>query len=87
MGGLFRAPKPVVVAPTATADPTPVVASPSPEAAAQTARADNQLRARRGLAGTIATSARGVLEEKPPAATAPALAPGLAGARKTLLGE
>ena len=90
MGGLFRAPKPVVVAPTATADSTPA-ASPSPEAVAQTARAENQQRARRGLAGTIATSARGVLEERPAAATVPALAPGLApglaGARKTLLGE
>ncbi|WP_159996652.1 hypothetical protein [Roseomonas sp. 18066] len=89
MGGLFRAPKPVVVVPTATADPTPAAAT-SPEAAAQTARADSQQRARRGLAGTIATSARGVMEEAPAApvpALAPGLAPGLAGGRKTLLGE
>jgi hypothetical protein len=91
MGGLFRAPKPVVVVPTAPADPPPA-AAPSPEAVAQTARLDSQGRARRGLAGTIATSARGVLEEGP-AAAAPALLPqgpglaGLAGARKTLLGE
>ena len=77
MGGLFRAPKPVVVrtepVPTTSASP-----APSPEAVAQTARLDSQERARRGLAGTIATSARGVLEPLPP---------GLAGSRKTLLGE
>ncbi|EFH13244.1 hypothetical protein [Teichococcus cervicalis] len=75
MGGLFRAPKPVVV----RTEPVPASPpAPSPEAVAQTARLESQDRARRGLAGTIATSARGVLEPLPP---------GLAGSRKTLLGE
>ncbi|PHK95881.1 hypothetical protein CR162_05965 [Pseudoroseomonas rhizosphaerae] len=77
MGGLFRAPKPVVVTPTTPAEPPP--AGPTPEAAAQADRAENQTRSRRGLAGTITTSARGVLDAAPAA--------GLAGARKTLLGE
>ncbi|HWL81361.1 MAG TPA: hypothetical protein VNR89_10425 [Roseomonas sp.] len=76
MGGLFRAPKPVVV--TATEPVASPPAGPNPDAAEQTARTENQERSRRGLAGTIATSARGVLEPLPP---------GLAGARKTLLGE
>ncbi|MFC3126821.1 hypothetical protein ACFOD4_17285 [Pseudoroseomonas globiformis] len=76
MGGLFQAPKPVVVTP---AQPVAApAAGPTPEAAAQAARQENQERARRGVAGTIATSARGVLEPAPA---------GLAGARKTLLGE
>jgi len=76
MGGLFRAPKPVVV--TATEPVASPPAGPTPEVAEQTARQQNQERSRRGLAGTIATSARGVLEPLPA---------GLAGARKTLLGD
>ena len=58
-------------APPATATPAAVAAT------AQAARLENQDRAKRGLAGTIATSERGVL-----AAAAPLAAP-----RKTLLGE
>ncbi len=81
MGGLFQAPKPVV---TATQTNTAVQAA-SEKAAAAEATADEAAaqarqraldRARRGLAGTIATSARGVL----------APAPGTA-VRKNLLGE
>lgn len=76
MGGLFRAPKPVVVTP-AQPVATPA-ASPAPEVAAQAARTEARERSRRGLPGTIATSARGVLEAAPS---------GLSGARRTLLGE
>jgi len=75
MGGLFRAPKPVVVTPT---QPAAAPAGPTPEAAGQTARQENQQRSQRGLAGTVNTSARGVLE---------ALPSGLASGRKNLLGE
>ncbi|EHM03328.1 hypothetical protein HMPREF9946_00290 [Acetobacteraceae bacterium AT-5844] len=76
MGGMFKAPKPTVV--TAAEPPPAPVATPATVAAAgQTARLENQDRARRGLVGTIATSERGVLEA----------APRLAAGRKTLLGE
>lgn len=72
MAGLFRAPKPVV------APPQPVAPTPEPAAASaranETARTEN--RARQGIAGTIATSARGVLAPLPIAVT-----------RKSLLGE
>ena len=79
MGGLFSAPKPKIVdAPKPAAAPDPAVAA-APEAAAQAAgaeaRAENGARAARGIAGTVATSSRGVLEQLP----------GLA--RKSLLGE
>lgn len=77
MGGLFRAPKPVVVTAAQTVA-TPKTAAPDSEAAAQTARLESRERSRRGLPGTIATSARGVLDAAPS---------GLAGSRKTLLGE
>lgn len=72
----MKAPKPVVV--TASPPPAaPATAAPAAVAAtAQAARLENQDRAQRGLAGTIATSDRGVLSPAP-----------LAGARKTLLGE
>ena len=84
MGGLFSAPKPKTVAP-----PQPEVApvttpasaaaaatdSPAAQAAGEEARAENRARAARGIAGTVATSSRGVLEQLP----------GLA--RKSLLGE
>ncbi|KAA2214352.1 hypothetical protein [Teichococcus oryzae] len=76
MGGLFQAPKPVVV--TASEPVAPQPPGPPPEAAALAARQQNQERSRRGMAGTITTSARGVLDAGPA---------GLAGARKTLLGE
>lgn len=79
MGGLFSAPKPkTVAAPQPAAAPDPAVAA-APEAAAQAAgeeaRAENRARAARGIAGTVATSSRGVLEQLP----------GLA--RKSLLGQ
>ncbi len=79
MGGMFSAPKPKIVpAPQPPAAPEPAVAA-APEAAAQAAgaeaRAENRARAARGIAGTVATSSRGVLEQLP----------GLA--RKSLLGE
>lgn len=81
MGGLFQAPKPVV---TAT-DTESAVEAANAKAAATEAAAEDAARqarqraldrARRGMAGTIATSARGVLDP------APAFA-----ARKNLLGE
>ena len=78
MAGLFRAPKPVVVPPpqpTALppAAPDPVVASAQ---AAETARTESRAAARGGIAGTIATSPRGVLTPLPFTLT-----------RKSLLGE
>lgn len=82
MGGLFRAPQPVVIeAPpdavrqekAAEAD---AAAAAVAETAARTERAQAAMRARRGLAGTIATSARGVLDPLP-----------IFAVRKTLLGE
>lgn len=72
MAGLFRAPKPVVVPPPA---PTPD-AAPAQAPAAEAARQESRSSARQGLAGTIATSARGVLAPLPVALT-----------RKSLLGE
>jgi hypothetical protein len=69
MGALFRAPRP----PEAPPPPPP---APDPDAAASDARAEALARSRRGLAGTIATSARGVLAPALPVVT-----------RKTLLGE
>ena len=78
MAGLFRAPKPQVVPPRQPAaapasTPDPIVASAQ---AAETARTENRAAARGGIAGTIATSARGVLAPLPIALT-----------RKSLLGE
>ena len=73
MGGLFSAPKPAIIAaPQPEAPPTP---APAPEPVGQAARAETRAAATRGLAGTIATSASGVLSPLP----------GLA--RKSLLGE
>lgn len=72
MGGLFRAPKPVVIEP-----PTPPATMAPPPAAAQVAeaiRVEARERSRGGLAGTIATSPRGVLTP-------------ISVARKSLLGE
>lgn len=77
MGGLFRAPKPVVVAPP-TPPPAPAPPAPSAEEAAAAARAEARARSLRGRPGTIATSARGVLD---------ALPAGMRATRKTLLGE
>lgn len=82
MAALFRAPKPVVVPapPPPAPPPAPAAAAAEAEAeaerAAENARVENRSRARQGIAGTIATSARGVLEPLPFALT-----------RKSLLGE
>ncbi|MDN3565841.1 hypothetical protein ACFQY5_10705 [Paeniroseomonas aquatica] len=73
MGGLFRAPKPVIIPPPPA--PTPAVAPPTPEQAGQQTQAEARSRAARGLEGTIATSDRGVLAPLPRVA------------RKSLLGE
>ncbi|NOG71327.1 hypothetical protein [Roseicella sp. DB1501] len=73
MGGLFSAPKPVVVQTQPATEA--VTTSASPEQQGDTARAAARTRARRGLEGTIATSARGVLDALP---SLP---------RKSLLGE
>ena len=75
MGGLFRAPKPAIVA--APEPPPTAPATPSVEQVGQDARVEARARAGRGLAGTIATSARGVLDPLP----------GVALVRKSLLGE
>ncbi len=79
MGGLFSAPKPKTVAAPQPVPAAPEAAAAVPEAAAQAAgaeaRAENLVRAARGIAGTVATSSRGVLEQLP----------GLS--RKSLLGE
>lgn len=82
MGGLFRAPQPVVI----EAPPAPVqqqsvaqaeaATTEAAETAARTERVQATTRARRGIAGTIATSPRGVLEPMP-----------IFAIRKTLLGE
>lgn len=73
MGGLFRAPKPVIVPPPPA--PAPAVVAPTPDVANQQAQAEARGRAARGLAGTIVTSDRGVLAPLPVVA------------RKSLLGE
>ena len=81
MGGLFKAPKPKIIPPPsptpalAAPAPAPYVApatvisapppSPAAEAAASEARVENRTRATRGLPGTIATSARGLLGSMP----------------------
>ena len=79
MGGLFSVPKPVVVATPALPQQAAADASAgAATAAAAEARQDDSARRRRGLAGTIATSDRGVLSPLP---ALPATG------RKTLLGE
>jgi hypothetical protein len=79
MGGLFRAPKPVVIAPAAA--PAATQTAPAPQQAAEetaaAARIEARERARRGLSGTIATSAAGVLGARAD----------FAATRKSLLGE
>lgn len=74
MGGLFRAPKPVIVQAAPAAEPA-TTTTPPPEQQGEAARAANRARAALGLEGTIATSARGVLDPLP---SLP---------RKSLLGE
>jgi hypothetical protein len=79
MGGLFRAPRPVVIAPAAAPAPAPADAAPQ-QAAEETAaasRVEARERARRGLSGTIATSATGVLGARAD----------FAASRRSLLGE
>ena len=81
MGGLFSAPKPVEIATSPQEQQQAVAqaqaqAAAAAEAEAAEARRAAAARARRGLSGTIVTSARGVLAPLPTAAT-----------RKTLLGE
>lgn len=79
MGGLFRAPKPVVIAPAAAPAATQTAAAPQQavEETAAAARIEARERARRGLSGTIATSAAGVLGARAD----------FAATRKSLLGE
>ena len=70
MGGLIRAPKPAAApAPAVAAPPAPAPAAEDPAQA----EAD---RRRRGMAATIATSARGLSDDSR-----------IVPARKTLLGE
>ncbi len=76
MGGLFRAPRPPVVVPP-PASPPPVAAAPPPAAAAEETRAETARRRREGLAGTVLTSERGVLDPVTP----------FAAQRRSLLGE
>lgn len=76
MGGLLRTPK--LKAPAESAAIDAQASARAAEAAEAEARQRNLERSRRGLAGTIATSGRGVLEALPSA---------LAASRKSLLGE
>ena len=93
MGGLFKAPKPknipppspapamMAPAPAAYVAPVSVISAPPPspaaEATASEARVENRDRATRGMPGTIATSARGLLGSMPDFITT----------RRSLLGE
>jgi hypothetical protein len=93
MGGLFKAPKPKIKpppspapammapAPAAYVAPASVISAPPPspaaEATASEARVENRDRATRGMPGTIATSARGLLGSIPDFVTT----------RRSLLGE
>lgn len=82
MGGLFRAPRPVVIEAPSPATQAETIAASNAQtgAAAEDAARAARLRAvesaRRGLSGTIVTGARGVLDPLPTALR-----------RKTLLGE
>lgn len=73
MGSLFSAPKPVRIDPPA---PPPQPEVRTADTVMAEARTENRQRARRGMAGTITTSARGVLAALPD--TLP---------RRSLLGE
>jgi hypothetical protein len=72
MGGLFKAPKP-----KSTIKPATPPSAPPPEAVASETRIESRERATRGLPGTIATSARGLLGSMPDFITT----------RRSLLGE
>jgi hypothetical protein len=84
MGGLLSAPRPVVLDPPSAKRPEPAETAAEATARTEAAAADAErearlravARARRGLAGTVVTSARGVLDPLPAFA-----------ARKNLLGE
>jgi hypothetical protein len=84
MGGLFRAPKPVVVPPAAPdaaaqqrqQQQQQAESQAAADRAAEATRLDARRRLRQGIAGTIATSARGALDALP-----------LQVGRKSLLGE
>lgn len=76
MGGLLRTPK--LKAPVDNPAIGAQASAQAANAAEAEARQRNLERSRRGLAGTIATSGRGVLEPLPSA---------LAATRKSLLGE
>jgi 3-oxoacyl-ACP reductase-like protein len=80
MGGLFKAPQPKIIAthsPAPAAAPVPAAPPPAAEAAASDARIESRDRATRGLPGTIATSARGLLDSMPD----------FVSTRRSLLGE
>ena len=87
MGGLFKAPKPKIIPPPSPAPASgasaqasvasPVMPAPPPEAVASETRIENRERATRGLPGTIATSARGLLGSMPD----------FSATRRSLLGE
>ena len=75
MGGLFQAPKPkTTIQPAA---PPPAATAPAPETVASEIRVENRASATRGMSGTIATSARGLLGSMPDFVTT----------RRNLLGE
>jgi len=83
MGGLLKAPKPIIVQPPPAPDPAPSTAAVAPSAAAvqqgEQARAAAQAAAvRDGMEGLIATSPVGLLQPLPAA---------LAAGRKSLLGQ
>ena len=59
MGGLFKAPKPKIIPPLSPQAVT--VPPPAPDTVASETHIESRARAERGLPGTIATSARGLL--------------------------
>jgi len=82
MGGLLKAPKPVIVQPAPAPDPAPITAAAAPSAAAvqqgEQARAAAQAATKDGMDGLIATSPVGLLQPLPAA---------LVATRKSLLGQ
>ena len=80
MGGLLKAPKPVIVPPAPVPETVTTVATPAPSAQQQgeQARAKAVVDGQQGMEGLIATSPTGVLATVPDA---------LAASRKSLLGQ
>jgi len=82
MGGLLKAPKPVIVQPAPAPDPAVGTAAAAPSTAAvqrgERARAAAQAATKDGMDGLIATSPAGLLQPLPAA---------LAVNRKSLLGQ